>query len=136
MSIEFSTTIRCQWEQGEPDGIAYTREKIGSLPSNFTTIWIQDHLQKGTQVLLESWTTVAGKYILIDQSGRQSCYPHKRSMVSGGSAECRVTDLTHPLTNIFPDSIRRPRGDVGGNRSASPEPLYDSEFRVFSVMVG
>jgi hypothetical protein len=59
MSIEFSTTIRCQWEQGEPDGIAYTREKIGSLPSNFTTIWIQDHLQKGSQVLLESWTTLS-----------------------------------------------------------------------------
>jgi Luciferase-like monooxygenase len=59
MPIEFSTTIRCQWKQGEPDGIASTREKIGSLPSNFTTIWIADHLQQGTQVLLESWTTLS-----------------------------------------------------------------------------
>lgn len=59
MPIEFSTTIRCQWEQGDPDGIASTREKLGSLPSSFTTIWIADHLQKGTQVLLESWTTLS-----------------------------------------------------------------------------
>src|SRR5258707_2144330 len=80
--------------------------------------------------------TVAQKYILIDQSGRLSCYPHKRSMLSGGSAECSVTDLIQPLTYIFPEEIRRPRGDVGGNRSASPEPLYDSELRPFSCMVG
>ena len=60
------------------------------------------------------------------------CYPHKRSMVSGGSAECRVTDLIQPLTNIFPEQIRRPRGDVGGNRSASPEP--DIRLRVESFL--
>ena len=59
MPIEFSTTIRCQWQHGEPDGIAYSREKIASLPPSFSTIWIQDHLQKQTQVLLESWTTLS-----------------------------------------------------------------------------
>jgi hypothetical protein len=80
--------------------------------------------------------TVAEKYILVDQSGRQSCYPHKRSMLPDGSAECRVTDLIQPLTYNFPEQIRRPRGDVGGNRSASPEPLYDSELRFFVVMLG
>src|SRR5262249_43781781 len=58
MPIEFSATIRCQWEQGEDVGINYTREKIADLPLSFTTIWIQDHLQKDTQVLLESWTTL------------------------------------------------------------------------------
>ena len=65
MPIEFSTTIRCQWQQGERDGISSTCEKIESLPSSFTTLWIQDHLQKGTQVLLESWATLsylAAKY--------------------------------------------------------------------------
>lgn len=40
MPIEFSTSIRCQWEQGEPDGIDYTREKIRSLTPSFTTLWI------------------------------------------------------------------------------------------------
>jgi luciferase-like monooxygenase len=59
MTIQFSTTIRCQWEQGEAVGIEYTREKIADLPPSFTTLWIQDHLQKGTQVLLESWTTLS-----------------------------------------------------------------------------
>ena len=59
MAIEFSTTIRCQWQQGEPDGIAYSRAKLASLPASFSTIWIQDHLQKHTQILLESWTTLS-----------------------------------------------------------------------------
>jgi len=59
MPIEFSTTIRCQWQRGEPDGIAYSREKLASLPPSFSTIWIQDHLQKQTQVILESWTTLS-----------------------------------------------------------------------------
>jgi alkanesulfonate monooxygenase SsuD/methylene tetrahydromethanopterin reductase-like flavin-dependent oxidoreductase (luciferase family) len=59
MPIEFSTTIRCQWQRGEQDGITYTREKLDRLPSSFTTIWIQDHLQKDTQALLESWTTLS-----------------------------------------------------------------------------
>ena len=80
--------------------------------------------------------TVAKKYVSVDQSVARGCYPHKRSMVSWDKAECRVTDLSQPFTYIFPEKIRRPRGDVGGNRSASPEPLYDSEFRGFSVMVG
>jgi len=59
MPIEFSTTIRCQWQRGEPDGLAYSREKLASLPPSFSTIWIQDHLQKQTQVILESWTTLS-----------------------------------------------------------------------------
>jgi alkanesulfonate monooxygenase SsuD/methylene tetrahydromethanopterin reductase-like flavin-dependent oxidoreductase (luciferase family) len=59
MAIEFSTTIRCQWEQDEAVGLDYTREKIADLPPSFTTLWIQDHLQKNTQVLLESWTTLS-----------------------------------------------------------------------------
>ena len=57
-------------------------------------------------------------------------------MVSWEKAECRVTDLIQPLTIHLSCWIRRPRGDVGGNRSASPEPLYDSELRSFVVMVG
>src|SRR5258708_31191793 len=87
-------------------------------------------------LLCIGWYTVAQKYILVDQSGRLSCYPHKRSMVSGGSAECRVTELIQPLTYLFPEWIRRPRGDVGGNRSASPAPIYDAELRGLVCMVG
>ena len=59
MPVEFSTTIRCQWEHGEAVGLDYPREKIADLPPSFTTLWIQDHLQKGTQILLESWTTLS-----------------------------------------------------------------------------
>ena len=81
-------------------------------------------------------TTVAKKYVWMNQSVKRDDYPHKRSMMSWDKAECRVTDLIQPFTYILPDSIRRPRGDVGGNRSASPAPIYDAEFRLFSVMVG
>jgi alkanesulfonate monooxygenase SsuD/methylene tetrahydromethanopterin reductase-like flavin-dependent oxidoreductase (luciferase family) len=59
MPIEFSTNIRCQWEHGEPEGIAYSREIIADLPLSFTTLWIEDHLQNDTQALLESWTTLS-----------------------------------------------------------------------------
>jgi alkanesulfonate monooxygenase SsuD/methylene tetrahydromethanopterin reductase-like flavin-dependent oxidoreductase (luciferase family) len=59
MPIEFSTTIRCQWEHGESEGIAYSREIIADLPLSFTTLWIEDHLQNDTQALLESWTTLS-----------------------------------------------------------------------------
>ena len=110
--------------------------KIDELASQLTNDPLIDEL---TDLLYEAAirsSTVAQKYILVDQSGRLSCYPHKRSMLSGGSAECSVTDLIQPLTYIFPEQIRRPRRDVGGNRSASPEPLYDSELRPFSFMVG
>ena len=57
-------------------------------------------------------------------------------MVSGGSAECKVTEVIQPLKYLFPECIRRPRGDVGGNRSASPDPLYESELRGLVCMVG
>ena len=80
--------------------------------------------------------TVAKKYVWVNQSVTRDDYPHKRSMMSWDKAECRVTDLIQPFTYILPDSIRRPRGDGGGNRSASPAPIYDAEFRLFSVMVG
>jgi hypothetical protein len=59
MPIEFSTSIRCQWEHGAPEGIAYSREIIADLPLSFTTLWIEDHLQKDTHALLESWTTLS-----------------------------------------------------------------------------
>ena len=98
--------------------------------------WTEEGWNQGNVAVFEELSTVAKKYILVDQSGRQSCYPHKRSMVSWEKAECRVTDFIQPLTYIFPEEIRRPRGDVGGNRSASPEPLYDSELRDLVVMVG
>src|SRR5260221_14743199 len=62
-------------------------------------------------------------------------YPHKRSIVSWDKAECRVTDLIQPLTNIFPPS-RHPLEGVGDNRSASPDPIYDSELRGLVFMVG
>lgn len=59
MAIEFSTTVRCQWDQGTQDGITFSREKIANLHRSFTTLWIQDHLQKGTEAILESWTALS-----------------------------------------------------------------------------
>jgi alkanesulfonate monooxygenase SsuD/methylene tetrahydromethanopterin reductase-like flavin-dependent oxidoreductase (luciferase family) len=59
MPLEFSTGIHCEWEQGQPDRISYSREKISLLPPSFTTLWIEDHLQRGTNALLESWTTLS-----------------------------------------------------------------------------
>src|SRR5262249_32787436 len=59
MPLQFSTAIRCEWRQGEPDGIAISRQQIEQLPASFTTLWIEDHLQRGTNALLESWTTLA-----------------------------------------------------------------------------
>lgn len=56
-------------------------------------------------------------------------------MVSWDKAECKVTDLIQPLTNVFPPS-RHPREDVGGNRSASPDPIYEPELRGLVFMVG
>src|SRR5262249_25832622 len=59
MPIQFSTSIRCEWKQGEPEGIAISRQQIELLPPSFTTLWIEDHLQRGANMLLESWTTLA-----------------------------------------------------------------------------
>lgn len=59
MTIEFSTTIRSQWERDDPTGIAYAYEKLRMLPPSFTTVWIQDHLQKETLTLLEGWTALS-----------------------------------------------------------------------------
>ena len=47
--------------------------------------------------------TVAEQYMSLDQSAREFSYPHRRSIVSGGSAECRVTDLIQPLIYLFPE---------------------------------
>jgi L-lactate dehydrogenase len=43
-------------------------------------------------------STVAEKYILVGQSVHKGRYPHKRSMTSWVKAECRVTDMSQPLT--------------------------------------
>jgi hypothetical protein len=59
MPLQFSTAIRCEWEAGAPDGIAISRQQIDLLPPSFTTLWIEDHLQRGSNPLLESWTTLA-----------------------------------------------------------------------------
>lgn len=59
MTIEFSTTIRSLWERDDPAGIAYAYEKLRMLPPSFTTVWIQDHLQKETLTLLEGWTALS-----------------------------------------------------------------------------
>ena len=56
-------------------------------------------------------------------------------MVSCDSAECKVTDVTQPLTYNLPEDVRHPREGVGGNRSASSEPLYDAEFMTLFVSI-
>jgi len=42
-----------------PDILTFNRRAINLLPPPFTTLWTEDHFQKGTAPALEAWTTLA-----------------------------------------------------------------------------
>ena len=41
------------------DRLSRYRNVLDGLPPEFTTVWIDDHLQKGRREVLEGWTEAA-----------------------------------------------------------------------------
>lgn len=60
MTVDFGLVLQPGWRPLEPaDILSFNREAIARLSPQFTTLWTEDHLQKGAGPALESWTTLA-----------------------------------------------------------------------------
>lgn len=60
MTVDFGLILQPGWRPLEPANIlSFNREAIARLSPQFTTLWTEDHFQKGTSPALEAWTTLA-----------------------------------------------------------------------------
>ncbi len=60
MAVDFGLVLQPGWRPLDPpDILTFNREAIAMLSPQFTTLWTEDHLQKGASLSLESWTTLA-----------------------------------------------------------------------------
>ncbi|HEX6820089.1 MAG TPA: LLM class flavin-dependent oxidoreductase [Ktedonobacterales bacterium] len=60
MAVDFGLVLQPGWRPLDPsDILTFNRQAIGMLSPQFTTLWTEDHMQKGTNPALESWTTLA-----------------------------------------------------------------------------
>lgn len=60
MPIDFGLILQPGWRSLEPsDILTFNRNAIALLSPAFTTLWTEDHLQKGSSPALESWTTLS-----------------------------------------------------------------------------
>lgn len=60
MTVDFGLVLQPGWRPLEPaDILSFNREAIARLSDSFTTLWTEDHLQKGAGPALESWTMLA-----------------------------------------------------------------------------
>jgi alkanesulfonate monooxygenase SsuD/methylene tetrahydromethanopterin reductase-like flavin-dependent oxidoreductase (luciferase family) len=60
MSVDFGLILQPGWRALEPlDILTFIRTAIGILSPHFTTLWTEDHLQKGDSPALEAWTTLS-----------------------------------------------------------------------------
>lgn len=59
MSVDFGLILQPGWRPLDPpDILTFNRTAIGMLSPEFTTLWTEDHFQKGNSPALESWTTL------------------------------------------------------------------------------
>jgi alkanesulfonate monooxygenase SsuD/methylene tetrahydromethanopterin reductase-like flavin-dependent oxidoreductase (luciferase family) len=60
MSVDFGLVLQPGWRPLEPpDILTFNRRAISLLSPEFTTLWTEDHFQKGASPALEAWTTLS-----------------------------------------------------------------------------
>lgn len=60
MSVDFGLILQPGWlPLDPPDMLTFNRQAIATLSPQFTTLWTEDHFQKGSRPALEAWTTLA-----------------------------------------------------------------------------
>ncbi len=60
MPVDFGLILQPGWRSLDPpDVLTFNRNAIALLSPAFTTLWTEDHLQKGSSPALESWTTLS-----------------------------------------------------------------------------
>lgn len=59
MALDFGLVLQPGWRPLDPaDILTFNEEAISRLSPAFTTLWTEDHFQKGASPALESWTTL------------------------------------------------------------------------------
>lgn len=60
MPVNFGLILQPGWRSLDPpDVLTFNRNAIALLSPAFTTLWTEDHLQKGSSPALEAWTTLS-----------------------------------------------------------------------------
>lgn len=60
MPVDFGLILQPGWRALDPpDMMTFNRRAIGMLSPAFTTLWTEDHFQKGSSPALEAWTTLS-----------------------------------------------------------------------------
>jgi alkanesulfonate monooxygenase SsuD/methylene tetrahydromethanopterin reductase-like flavin-dependent oxidoreductase (luciferase family) len=60
MRVDFGLILQPGWRALEmPDILTFNRRAIGMLSPAFTTLWTEDHFQKGNSPALEAWTLLS-----------------------------------------------------------------------------
>jgi alkanesulfonate monooxygenase SsuD/methylene tetrahydromethanopterin reductase-like flavin-dependent oxidoreductase (luciferase family) len=59
MGVEYGLVIYAGRERQEGDSHDYYRDLLGSLPAQFTTVWVSDHLQFDMEPTLEGFTLIS-----------------------------------------------------------------------------
>jgi alkanesulfonate monooxygenase SsuD/methylene tetrahydromethanopterin reductase-like flavin-dependent oxidoreductase (luciferase family) len=67
MPVDFGLLLESFPPDGDRDVIGFYRQMVGALSPEFTTLWVNDHMQFGDSPVMESWTQLTYLAALFPQ---------------------------------------------------------------------